>query len=186
MEASQTVVILRCLADGVDPYTGEVYPDDSPYQNVEVTRALYLALNALEQSPSIEIQAAPKQERKLPDNAGKPWSAEQDTLLCQQFDSGLPTKEMMELHQRTRGSIAARLVRLGRIVERNALETSLKSNRQSASFHVDAPKFAPERDTDTVERGIANVPEYEPNLSEYDIHQETAAELRARLASFEN
>jgi len=42
MEASQAIVILRCLADGVDPYTGEVYPDDSPYQNVEITRALYL------------------------------------------------------------------------------------------------------------------------------------------------
>lgn len=48
MEASRAVVILQCLAGGVDPNTDEVYSEDSPYQKPQTIRALFLAVKALE------------------------------------------------------------------------------------------------------------------------------------------
>ena len=50
MEASQAVRILRALADGIDPYTGEVFPQESPYQHPDTVRALWSAVRALERS----------------------------------------------------------------------------------------------------------------------------------------
>ena len=48
MEAGKALEIIRALADGIDPHTGEVYPADSPYQSPEITRALFAAISALD------------------------------------------------------------------------------------------------------------------------------------------
>lgn len=43
MEVVKALEIIRALADGIDPYTGEVYSANSPYQNAETVRALFTA-----------------------------------------------------------------------------------------------------------------------------------------------
>jgi hypothetical protein len=48
MEAERAVPILRALAEGVDPFTGEVVDDHSPLQNPECIRALFAAVEALQ------------------------------------------------------------------------------------------------------------------------------------------
>ncbi|MGB8489821.1 MAG: hypothetical protein WCE64_02065 [Bacteroidales bacterium] len=39
MDKLKAITIIEALANGTDPMTGEVFPSDSPYQQVEVVRA---------------------------------------------------------------------------------------------------------------------------------------------------
>lgn len=48
MEVSNAIQIVQALADGVDPHTGEAFPDNSPYQHPQTVRALFTAVKALE------------------------------------------------------------------------------------------------------------------------------------------
>ena len=48
MDKSEGIKILKQLADGIDPYTGEVFPEDSPYQHPRTARALFYAVMTLE------------------------------------------------------------------------------------------------------------------------------------------
>lgn len=48
MDTRETLRILQLLADGVDPHSGEVFEDTSPYQHPQVVRALFHAVRALE------------------------------------------------------------------------------------------------------------------------------------------
>jgi len=48
MNPDRAIEIVKSLADGVDPFTGERYPSDSAYQNADIVRALYLALDGLD------------------------------------------------------------------------------------------------------------------------------------------
>ena len=49
------------------------------------------------------------------ENAGKPWSPEDEETLCKMYDSRCTIKEMCNRFGRTKGSITARLVHLGKI-----------------------------------------------------------------------
>lgn len=110
MEISKALEIIKALSDGVDPFTGEIFPPDSPYQHPETVRALFKALDALER-----MQQREKRQKSLPENAGKPWSEEEDKLLMDQFDKGVSLKELSRNHERTEGAIKSRLIKLGRI-----------------------------------------------------------------------
>lgn len=48
-----------------------------------------------------------------PGKAGKPWTEAEDTTLAQRHQAGEDVAALMETFQRSRGSIRARLVRLG-------------------------------------------------------------------------
>lgn len=110
MDVTKSLEIIRLLANGVDPYTGEVYPADSPYQQPGTIRALFVAVQALERA-----KKSGDRQRKLPDNAGKAWGNEEDQRLVAAFDSGKTFKLLAEDHQRTEGSIRSRLIKLGKI-----------------------------------------------------------------------
>jgi hypothetical protein len=111
MDKSEGIKILKQLADGIDPYTGEVFPEDSPYQHPQTVRALYYAVMALEgmndKQPNLD---------NGPANAGKSWDKIEDTQLITDFDSGMSIKDLALKHQRTRGAIQSRLIRLGKFV----------------------------------------------------------------------
>ena len=110
-EAKKT---LELLAQGVDPETGEVLAHDSVLHSPEVIRALFLGARALDapSQKSVPPTSAPPQ-------AGKPWSREEDERLVAEFDAGAPINKLAELHGRSKGGIASRLVRLGKIDERS-------------------------------------------------------------------
>jgi len=119
MEQKEALVILEALANGVDPFTGEIYPPESPYQNAETVRALFMAIRELEAKK-------PRKEKKIklgPDGTplkqmGAAWSEEEDAALKAAFLTQSTVAELCEAHQRTAGGIRARLVRLGLIAER--------------------------------------------------------------------
>lgn len=108
MTIERAKVILRFLAEGADPLTGEVLPEDSVCNKAEIVRAFYCVLDELEAKK-------PDHPRKPPENAGKPWTKEEDRQLIAMFDEGRSNKEMMSVLGRTKGSIISRLARLGKI-----------------------------------------------------------------------
>ena len=109
METFEALLIIESLADGVDPFTGEVLPDNSPYQNAQTVRALFLARNALER-----LEARQRREEHLPENAGQPWRQIEDEQLTASFDEGMTIRQLAERHERTEGAIQSRLERLGK------------------------------------------------------------------------
>lgn len=40
MDADRAIEIIQSLADGVDPFKGEQFPSDSPYQQSDTLRAI--------------------------------------------------------------------------------------------------------------------------------------------------
>ena len=93
MDESKALSILSTLANGINPSTGEVFPPDSPYQQPEVVRALYVATRSLEGG-----NRSPKSRGSLPTNAGKPWTEEDDRRLLAEFDRGQSLQELARAH----------------------------------------------------------------------------------------
>jgi len=102
--------IVKALADGVDPVSGEVFPANSPYQNAQIARALFAAVNALEEKVKRK-----NRNNALPERAGKPWDKTESDLLAQKFDKGISIVELAKEHKRTRGAIQSQLAKLGKI-----------------------------------------------------------------------
>jgi hypothetical protein len=110
MNEAEAIRIIKSLADGVDPLTGEAFPSDSPYQRAETVRALFLALDALNQGGK-----SGGREKRLLSNAGMPWSDQEDEDLTIRFEDGVSIAEISRIHRRTIGAIRSRLVKLGKI-----------------------------------------------------------------------
>ena len=110
MDANQALAVVRSLANGVDPETGEVFPAESAYQRPLVVRALYEAASALERTERFERRKA-----QLPAKTGVPWSEDEDRKLLAAFDAGRALQELAAAHERTMGAVRARLLKYGRI-----------------------------------------------------------------------
>ena len=114
MDKSEALETVEALAHGVNPVTGERFPEDSPFNHPRIIRALFLSINALE-----SLKGGKSRASGSPRNAGKPWTKEDDQTLLERFDRGNGVKELAQQCFRTQGAISARLVRLGRISERS-------------------------------------------------------------------
>lgn len=109
---------LRAWADGVDPATGVTLPPDHPGQRPDALRVVFAALALLSSSSSPPVASLADANRRSaggPRNAGRPWSADDDATLASGFDAGETIGALAGRLERTRGSINARLVRLGKI-----------------------------------------------------------------------
>ena len=104
MDIIRAKEILSDLAEGVDPTTGEVLPNNSVCNKGEIVRAFYAVLNHLEEK---------NLKKNMPANAGKPWSTEEDTKLITYYEAGMSKKELCAEFGRSSGSISSRLARLG-------------------------------------------------------------------------
>ena len=110
MDHNAALAVLKSLADGIHPVTGEVFAPDSPYQQPDVIRALLYAVRALE-SPNADA----KRPRPTSGNAGQPWSKEEDEKLLAAFDAGQLLQDIATAHGRSRLAIEARLAKFGRM-----------------------------------------------------------------------
>ena len=54
MNRKEILEILFSLANGINPDTGEIFDENSPYQSVKITRALFYAIRELENAPNTE------------------------------------------------------------------------------------------------------------------------------------
>lgn len=110
MDQDKTLGILQALAEGIDPYSGEAFAADSPYQHADTVRALYAAIAALR--PAAKTAPA---GRAAAGNAGKSWSQDEDARLLQAFDAGESLEALARAHGRSRLGIEARLAKFGRL-----------------------------------------------------------------------
>lgn len=127
METQKTLAILRTLADGIDPATGEPFSAGSSYQHPDTVRALFSAIRMLESPASPEQSPAknpaPAKDAAAPapkpgqENAGRPWSQEEDLRLGTSYDSGKSIEELAAIHKRSKWAVESRLARLGKIPE---------------------------------------------------------------------
>ena len=110
MEFDRVKEIIQALADGVDPYTGEHLPVDSPYQRTDTARALYAILESAEAGKKSKNPADPSKP-----HAGGKWTPEEEQRLRDAFSVKKPIAEVAADHGRTPGAITARLLKLGLI-----------------------------------------------------------------------
>lgn len=110
MDSTQALAVVRSLANGVDPESGEIFPSESAYQRPQVVRALYEAATALER-----IERFERRKAQMPSKTGEPWSEDEDRKLLAGFDAGRALQELAAAHERTMGAVRARLLKYGRI-----------------------------------------------------------------------
>ena len=102
MDIIRAKEIVRMLADGMDPMTGEVFPQDSMYNSPEVIRALFTVLEYLKADDRDPLR-----------NAGKPWTETEDNKLRDEFDAKIKIAAIAKEHGRSYTAIESRLAHLG-------------------------------------------------------------------------
>jgi hypothetical protein len=116
MDTNKLIKILRSLADGIDPYTGEIFENGSPYNHPDTVRALYKAIELFKDSYS---NTKKEEEKYLPEWVGEKWTKEEDIELLREFEEKISISELAKIHGRTRGAITSRLIKLGKISSLN-------------------------------------------------------------------
>jgi len=113
------IEILELLANGINPITGEIFEKDSVYNEAEVIRALFFALNCIKSSSKKKKTKTQRQlenqVKGLPKNHGLQWSKEEKEMLKKMFLEDKSIKELSNFFERTRGAIIAELVKQGLI-----------------------------------------------------------------------
>jgi DNA-binding transcriptional ArsR family regulator len=119
MELEKAKEIVRLLADGIDPTTGEVLPKESPYNDPVIIRALFSVLESLKEVRKPKKTIEQKQQENIdsgrPRNAGLPWTDELKTEVASKFQSGTSVPELSRHLERTKGAIVSELMRQGLI-----------------------------------------------------------------------
>ncbi len=105
--------LISILASGINPITGEILSENDSCNQVEIVRALYILLGECENNKKITI--------KKYENAGKPWSKEDENILCNMYDCGKSKKELCKHFKRSSLAIEERLIKLGKIKNRYEL-----------------------------------------------------------------
>jgi hypothetical protein len=107
MEIQEAISIVRSLADGMNPETRESCANDSVYRIPKVVTALNRALGAL--------VSQEERDRNKPTSAGKYWTHSEDEQVCEELRKGTDFQQIAKTHNRTVGSIVARLIKLGKV-----------------------------------------------------------------------
>lgn len=103
MDTVRARELLSALADGIDPFTGELLPQNHVCNQPEMIRAFHEILRIISQEKG----------QDSPRNAGKPWTDMEDKKLLDEIDSGMAISRIAKEHGRSKGAIESRLVRLG-------------------------------------------------------------------------
>ena len=119
MELEKAKEIVKVLADGMDPATGEILPHTSPYNDPMVIRGIFTVLESLKTVKRPRKTIAERQQENVdagrPKNAGLPWTEEMKVEVASRFRTGTSTDELSGHFGRTKGSIVSELMKQGLI-----------------------------------------------------------------------
>jgi len=119
MELEKAKEMIKVLANGIDPTTGEVLPHVSPYNDPIVIRALFRVLESLRDVKRPKKTIEEKQQENInvgrPMNAGLPWTDELKMEVASRFRRGTSVDELSKHFGRTEGSIVSELMKQGLI-----------------------------------------------------------------------
>ncbi|KFX01153.1 hypothetical protein [Pectobacterium carotovorum] len=115
MELSEAKDIVTALINGIDPTTGEVLPEGSPYNDPQVIRALFTVWSTIETKKTLEEKQHENIQAGRPKNAGLAWNEESKALLASKFQNGTSIDELVTNFERTKGSIVSELMKQGLI-----------------------------------------------------------------------
>jgi hypothetical protein len=141
MDTDRAKEIIRSLADGRDPGTSQPFPPNSPYQQADTVRALFVALEALEKGGRVR---APRPVDPNKPKVGAAWTPEEEQQLRDAFAAHKPIPDIAATHGRTQGAITARLVRMG-LIEDTGSNRSGQGNRPIMAL--------PQRKSEGMDRG---------------------------------
>jgi len=117
MELRKAQSIVKTLAQGVDPNTGEVFAPDSPYNEPKIIRALFTVHDFVRQARKPKMSADEKRQENLdlgrPRNYGLPWADDARSQVAMGFEDGKSIEELATTLERTQGAIRAELIRQG-------------------------------------------------------------------------
>ena len=117
MELNVSRDIVKALAQGIHPTTGEVFPPESPYNDPAVIRALFSILEFVKQAKKPKLSIEERRRENLhfgrPRNAGLPWTEEDRAMVASQFAAGKTIEELATTLERSRAAIHAELIRQG-------------------------------------------------------------------------
>ena len=116
MELNQARTIVKTLAEGIDPVTGEAFAPESPYNHPLVIRALY-AVHRYARIPKTKMTPDERRQHNLelgkPRNAGLPWTDEDRSRVASGFREGETLEALASTLERSRAAIHAELIRQG-------------------------------------------------------------------------
>ena len=108
MERTRVIRILECVANGIDPHTGQILA--VVFATPDVIRALFTAVDIIKR-----VADDLESRREKLAGAGTRWSAEEDVALTAEYDAGMSMSEIAAKHMRTHTAITLRLIKLGRL-----------------------------------------------------------------------
>ena len=101
-------IVLQALVHGLHPVTGDELPREDIVNDIEVNRAMSMAVIALDQMTARLIR-----REMLPEKVGKGWTSEEEQQLKNEFNRSEPLPLIATKHGRTLRAIEARLELLG-------------------------------------------------------------------------
>ena len=117
MEIREAQSIVKTLAQGIDPNSGEVFALDSPYNEPKIIRALFTVHDFVLQARKPRMSADEKRQENLdlgrPGNYGLPWKDDARSQVAMGFEDGMTIEELATTLERTQGAIRAELIRQG-------------------------------------------------------------------------
>ena len=125
MDTHKHIEVLEALANGIDPITGEILPNQSPYNHPEIIRSIFQVVDHLKNplrkakkpKKTLEEKRAENLEKGLPRNAGISWNDQERQELKNSFASQCSIGEIALKHERTTGAIRSELKKLGLLEE---------------------------------------------------------------------
>jgi len=130
MNQEQIISIIEALANGIDPLTGEVLPDTSPYNQPEIIRALFqvtkLIPKAKRPKKTIEQKQQENIDKGLPKNYGLAWGEDDIEAVITKYKSDVTIECIADEQARKPSSIIGLLKKHDVITEEQAFTLSQK------------------------------------------------------------
>ncbi|MCE2571882.1 hypothetical protein [Motilimonas eburnea] len=130
MDQEKAYLIIDTLANGIDPVTGECFPENSPYNHPDVIRALFYLLRNQpthkKQKKSLEEKQQENVAKGLPKNYGLPWSDEAIEYVISQYNANIAIDCIAQEVARKPSSIIGLLKKKEVITEEQAFSMGLR------------------------------------------------------------